>query len=243
MARFIFAFAVDEEDGSSVITQTKNSLGRSDLPSLAYRIIEATVPTAKGDARVGRFVLDGPSERTVQDILSDQGGEQRDAKTRAEDYLREALAAGPRPTKDVTEEAREVADISEKTLKRARSALRIPAAKRADGWWISLPEHEGDLRNPPESETPSPAKSAKGAKTSSPRHVGPLGPLDAKPAKPANPSPLDVPGGVGGLEPSPDRAATLRQAGEDTARVADLQAAARARRRNRTTRKRPDDAS
>jgi hypothetical protein len=126
---------------------------------------------------VGKLVLDGPSERTVQDILGDQGGQERDAKTRAEDYLRQALANGPRPTKDVTEEAREVADISEKTLKRARSALRIPAAKRPDGWWISLPEHEGDLRNPPKPETPPPAKKAKRANASSPDHVGPLGPL------------------------------------------------------------------
>lgn len=56
VARFIFAFAVDEENGGSVITQTKNSLGRSNLPSLAYRIIEAAVPTSKGDARVGRLI-------------------------------------------------------------------------------------------------------------------------------------------------------------------------------------------
>ncbi len=67
-ARFIFAFAGDE-DGTKVITQTKNSLGRNDLPSMAYRLINATVPTAKGDANVGRFVVDGPSERTVRDIM------------------------------------------------------------------------------------------------------------------------------------------------------------------------------
>jgi AAA domain-containing protein len=70
VARFIFAFAADPEDGSKVITQTKNSLGHADLPSLAYRMIEAIVPTAKGDAKVGRFVLDGESDRTVRDILS-----------------------------------------------------------------------------------------------------------------------------------------------------------------------------
>ncbi len=144
--RSIFAFAVDDEDGAHVITQSKNNLGLMGLPSLAYRIIEAIVPTAKGDAKVGRFVLDGQSERTVRDILTDQGnGQERDEKTRAEDYLRKALAAGPLPTKAVEEEAREVHDISPRTLKRARKALRIPAQKRAGGWWISLPEHEGDL--------------------------------------------------------------------------------------------------
>ena len=37
--------------------------------------------------------------------------------------------------------------ISKRTLDRARADLRIPAVKRGDGkWWISLPEHEGDLK-------------------------------------------------------------------------------------------------
>ena len=159
VARFIFAFAADDQDGTQVITQTKNSLGRSNLPSLAYRIIEATVPTAKGDARVGRFIVDGPSDRTVQDILSLQGGgAERDEKSRAESYLKRALTDGPRPTKDIEEEAKEAHGISQRTLNRARSDLRIPSAKRADGrWWISLPEHEGDLNGP------LPAKTANSA--------------------------------------------------------------------------------
>jgi hypothetical protein len=169
VARSIFAFAAD--DDGQVITQTKNNLGHSGLPSMAYRIIEAIVPTAKGDARVGRFVLDGQSERTVGDILSDQGnGAERDQKARAEDYLRKALADGPRPTKAVEEEAREVGQISKRTLERARGELKIPTQKVGDAWWISLPEHEGDLRQL------NPAKDAK------------------------SPSP-GVPGGVGGVEP------------------------------------------
>ncbi len=71
----------------------------NNLPSLAYRIIEATVETPKGDAKVGRLVLDGTSERDVRDILS--GGGVLDEKTRAQDYLRKALASGPQPTKDM----------------------------------------------------------------------------------------------------------------------------------------------
>jgi hypothetical protein len=177
VARFIFAFATDQ-DGTHVITQTKNSLGISDLPSLAYRIIEAVIPTPRGDARVGQFVLDGEADRTVRDILGTRdGGEEQGEKARAEDYLKKALADGPRRTKEVEEEAREVHDISPRTFKRARSSLRIPTAKRGDSWWISLPEHEGDLEDLPEGETPLPAKSAKGAKDATRGPVGTVGTL------------------------------------------------------------------
>ena len=68
----------------------------------------------------------------MQDILERPGRRSdRDEKTRAEEFLRKALANGPRPTKDVEEEAREAHGISKRTLERARGALRIPAAKRA----------------------------------------------------------------------------------------------------------------
>ena len=158
VARYIFAFATDPEDGTQVISQTKNSLGRSNLPSLAYRLISATVPTRKGDTDVGRFVLDGESERSVHDILASSGGAGETAeKTRAEEFLRKALAGGPRRTKDVEEEAKEAHGISKRTLERARGILRIPAVQRPTGppkgkagtpameWWIALPEHEGNL--------------------------------------------------------------------------------------------------
>ena len=172
VARFIFAFATDEDD-SGVVTQTKNSLGHGNLPSLAYRITEAVVPTAKGDARVGRLVLDGEADRSVRDILAARdGSEEQDEKTRAEDYLRQVLAGGPRRTTEVEDEAKGNA-LAKRTLDRARHALRIPAAKHEDGWWISLPEHEGDL-----TDLPRPAKTAKDAKPATRGSVGSVGILD-----------------------------------------------------------------
>ena len=45
-------------DGSCVLTQSKNSLGRSRLPSIRYRIESATIPTPKGDAITGRWQVD-----------------------------------------------------------------------------------------------------------------------------------------------------------------------------------------
>lgn len=81
------------------------------------------------------------------------------------------LADGPRLSRDIADEAQEVHSISARTLKRARSDLRIPAQKHGNEWWISLPEHEGDLR------APRPAKSAKSA---TPTDVGTVSPLDGR---------------------------------------------------------------
>jgi len=116
------------------------------------------VPTNKGTADVGRFVVDGESDRSVHDILASYASTAEAAeKTHAEDFLRTALAGGPRRTKDVEEEATQIHGIARRTLERARRTLRIPAAKRPTGqprnkdgpaatkWWIALPEHEGDL--------------------------------------------------------------------------------------------------
>jgi len=80
-----------------------------------------------------------------------------DDKTRADDYLKKALAGGPRRTNDVEEESKGAHTISKRTLERARTRLGIAAAQRASGpegkdgkrrseWWIALPEHAGDLK-------------------------------------------------------------------------------------------------
>jgi len=212
VARFIFAFATDD-DGTQVITQTKNSLGHSDLPSLAYRIIEATVDTKKGPAKVGRFMLDGEADRSVRDILVAQatgGASQRDEKTRAEDYLKKALAAGPRRTSDVEDEARHADGIAKRTLDRARRDLQVVARKVGKEWHISLPEHEGDLMALQPAET---LKDAKDAKTATPSGDGALGILDGgKDANDAKPSRGGTVGIVGIL-PATDRCSDCGEPG------------------------------
>ena len=157
------------------------------------------MPTAKGDARVSKLVHEGEARRTVGEILADSGRD--DPVDRAAGYLRSALADGPRATVDVEEDARK-AGISQRTLKRARSNLRIPAAKRSDGsWWMSLPEHEGDLREEPDS--PPPAKSAKGATVPYTGTLGTLDPLDVKRVKGAT-VPTHRPSGTLGTLDAPD---------------------------------------
>lgn len=67
-----FARDPEADDGSFVLSQIKNNLGRLDLPSLRYVIESTTVDTKDGPAEVGRFCLLGESERSVADILGDR---------------------------------------------------------------------------------------------------------------------------------------------------------------------------
>lgn len=160
--RAIFGFAVDSEDDSRIMTQTKNSLGRSDHPSLSYRIEEATVLTSTGEvAEVGRFVFDGISERSVEDVLSRNGGEgeDREAKADAVDFLMKALDGRWRRSNEITEEAREVHQITKRTLERARKSLAVVAKqfltdpRGKNEWWIALPDQVATITEPPPTKT------------------------------------------------------------------------------------------
>lgn len=56
-----------------VITQTKNNLGRKDLPHIEYRIVSVTLPTDDGmETMVGRVEFTGTSEIGVEEILNQQ---------------------------------------------------------------------------------------------------------------------------------------------------------------------------
>jgi len=159
--RAIFGFAVDNENDVRIMTQTKNSLGRSDHPSLAYRIEPANVLTSTGEvAEVGRFVFQGLSDRSVEDVLSSHGDrEDRDAKADAEDYLRKALDGRWRRTNDIIEEAREVHLISKRSLERVRKALGVVAKQfptdphGKNEWWLTLPEQVGTVTDPQPTQT------------------------------------------------------------------------------------------
>jgi hypothetical protein len=101
--------------------------------------------------------------------------------------LRAALAEGPRLAKDLKDEWRDGQDGSERTLKRAKKALRVEAYRpEVPGpWWWRLPsidakptEEEqlgplGPLAKNPGNLTVFDADECKGAKLFEP---GPLGP-------------------------------------------------------------------
>ncbi len=138
-----------------------------------------------------------PSELTAEDLVKamDERGKSAgpdSATGQAEAFLRKALAHGPRPSKDVEEEAREAHGISERTLNRGRQALKVtasvstipPATKKGFPrrvWTLALPSGEecqgcDECRDGASAEAvssgTSKAKGAKGARAESPAPFG-----------------------------------------------------------------------
>lgn len=135
--RTVFGFARDEqsEDGSRVISQVKNSLGRDDLPSLEYRISEATINTAAGIITTGKFELQGVSKRSVAELLreanstgDDSHTERREIDAWLEDYL--ITEGGIARAREVIQNAKE-AGFTENQIKKART--RIGATTKRHG--------------------------------------------------------------------------------------------------------------
>jgi hypothetical protein len=130
VARAVIAIArdADTDDGSCVMSQAKNNLGRLDLPSLRYIVETAKVDTDEGPAYVGVLRFTGESERSVSDILGEGMGETDDRSERNEaatwltDYL--ASHGGEAPRADILKAAR-TAGIAERTLKRAKSRAQV----------------------------------------------------------------------------------------------------------------------
>lgn len=159
--RAVFGFARDDDNECRVMTQAKNSLGRSDLPSLSYNIVSADVETRHGVAHVGRFVFLGRSARTVDEILA-AGQDRGDLGERDEaaDWLRGYLMdkGGEAPAKDV-KAAAQADDISARTLQRAMSKAGVVSERAGFGkgavWRLTdltLPtQSEGGFASAPQS--------------------------------------------------------------------------------------------
>ena len=132
VARSIFSFARDEETGDRVMSQSKNSLGSCDLPSMKYRIEPVEVQTPEGPANVSRLVWEGESARSVSDLMRDANSspEERGALDDAEGWLSDFLEPGPGKVELVLDAAK-AAGHSEKTLRRAKKRLGVTSEKIA----------------------------------------------------------------------------------------------------------------
>jgi hypothetical protein len=138
-----FARDADAEDGSCVISQIKNNLGRLDLPSLRYRIEAVGIDTDEGPTEIGKLVMLGESDRSVADILRDRGGRDSDGARDVDEWLTEYLqqsADQSANAKDVIRDGRALG-FSEDVVKKAR--MRIKAKSQRHGFgkgaWIEWP--------------------------------------------------------------------------------------------------------
>jgi hypothetical protein len=134
VARAVLSIARDPaaDDGSCVMSVTKNNLGQLGQ-SLRYRIEEAEIATDEGPAFVGRLVMLGDTDRSVNDILAES--DQPNAEDRAETndaaaWLTDFLTSkgGEAPRKDVLKAAR-AEGIADRTLTRARTKAGVTTTR------------------------------------------------------------------------------------------------------------------
>ncbi|MGW4662893.1 AAA family ATPase [Streptosporangium sandarakinum] len=186
VARAVLAIARDPqaEDGSCVLSQAKNNLGRLDLPSLRYVVRSADVPTEDGaPASVGVLDFTGESDRSVADILTEGAGDpaERAERDEAAEWIGEFLASrgGQAPYADVLKAAR-AEGIAERTLKRART--RAGAVSERSGFPAKT------VWRLPDSDAPSPTPPVRpqSGQWGQPLDPGPTGPTAARLADPAH---------------------------------------------------------
>lgn len=136
-ARSVLLVGRDPDDEKRrAIIQTKNNLAPQG-GALGYKVEE------------GRFYWTGESTLTAGRILSAPSDEQgRGEQAEAADYLRQALAEGPRAAKEIKAEAHQVG-LSEQMLRTARMRLGVRTRKEGGSfgsmgqrWVWYLPEAE-----------------------------------------------------------------------------------------------------
>jgi AAA domain len=157
VARAVVAIArdTDSDDGSCVLSQAKNNLGRLDLPSLRYVIDSVEIPTDEGPASIGRLRFTGEADRSVADILcadSTEGDSRVERDTAAAwltDYLTQC--GGEAPWAVIRKAARGEA-IADRTLQRARSRAGVTSDRigfpARTVWRLDAPQSRQSRQSP-----------------------------------------------------------------------------------------------
>jgi hypothetical protein len=128
----LFTMLDPEQPGMRLLGEPKNNLGRTDLPTLLFDIVEAVAGKDPDDGlpiTTGKMRWLGDSKRSILDALHDAGRstEARSQQKEAEDWLSDFLNANPVvDSRDI--KAAAAGDYSERTLKRAREAIGAPVS-------------------------------------------------------------------------------------------------------------------
>jgi len=136
VARSGLLLAAEPEDSTGsarVLASVKSNLAPAP-PSLRLRLLSDSGST------FARVCWEGASGHSAASLLAPPATpENRSAVDEAEDFLRELLAGGSVPAKDA-ERAAKHANVSERTLARARRRLGVVSRKLPTHWEWALPE-------------------------------------------------------------------------------------------------------
>jgi len=149
LARSVIATFADEE-GSFLMSSAKLNLGKRP-ETLRYEVVSSDVLDDEDIIETARVRFLGPTDRSVDDVLTDKAvrlsgrapARRVTPRENAAAFLREILAGGPVLQRDVAEAAR-AAGHAMTTLARAKGALGVVSKKQPDGWTWEL-RHPYDL--------------------------------------------------------------------------------------------------
>jgi 5S rRNA maturation endonuclease (ribonuclease M5) len=132
----LFAIADPDDDNVKHLGQPKTNLGRTDLPTLNYRIVSAHVAdTLEGPVVTGKVEWLGEENRSIRDLLEATGEdvESRTATGEAAEWLGSYLASvgGISASAKVKEEGKRAGHTAD-ALKRAR--IRVRATVESSGF-------------------------------------------------------------------------------------------------------------
>lgn len=192
-ARAVICMARDpeSEDGTVILSQEKNNLGRLDLPSLTYVVQSAVIETEDGPSFVGRCHFTGESERSVGDMLAEGAtstGGNKDERDEAARWLRDFMLSkngGEAPAAEVLRSA-EKDGLSKDAVKRAKKKVGVSSEKSSfgAGWvWRYNPgsdTHGNQVPRPDDEGSTEPPQGSEERRTQSAAPFAPFVPPSGK---------------------------------------------------------------
>jgi hypothetical protein len=166
VARFVIFVAVDPDDENRrLVGMVKNNLGRTNLPTKSFTIVDHHVTTtAEGDEiRTGALVWGPDDERSIRDVISESASKEREPREtprgNASNWLEGYLGqfTGPELKEKVIAAAQD-AGHSKRTIERAADDLRVVCTPEGRKVRWALPQQPGLKGLAPQSQILGPSK-------------------------------------------------------------------------------------
>ena len=160
----LFVMVNPDDDTTRLLGQPKNNLGRSDLPTLVFRIDGKTVATTtEGPVETGHLMWIGESDRSLHDAIQQEAeadGCNRTVVQEAADWMEDYLKSkdGSADSAEVKAEGKK-AGHSLDAIHRARTKLKITAVSigfpRRTHWKLQLSDAKPFQSSDLSGETPT----------------------------------------------------------------------------------------